>query len=255
MSKTTPRASLLFITHGNGAAPLLHSGRNKLLGGDRWGGPKELHNSVSALHYLRWRTVCIAAVCAIGAGHARADAVPPGTIPATVRFEVAVRVGVGLTFDTSSLSSTSVLAMPVGLDVGARIDGRTFVGAFFKYDLLSSSSNACNGTCTTKTVGVGLEVLWHPLGSRGVDPWFGVGTGYAWTSYTDSAGTSNDTPTSSSSSGWEVVYAQFGFDFALGSVMKLGPYAGFSLTDYVWNVYAPFTSFGVSFGVRLAILP
>jgi hypothetical protein len=251
-----PRASLLSITHGDAAALLLHSGRNKLRGGDRKRGSlKELHNSVSALHHLRWRTVCIV-VCAIAAaGEARADAVPPEAIPATVRFEAAVRIGVGLTFETSSLNSTTIVAMPVGLDVGARINGRTFVGAFFKYGLLSSSSIACNGTCTTKTGGAGVEVLWHPLGSRGVDPWFGVGTGYAWTIYTDSAGTSNDTPTSASSSGWEVVYAQFGFDFALGSVMKLGPYAGFSLTEYVWNVYAPFTSFGVSFGVRLAILP
>lgn len=70
--------------------------------------------------------VCIL-VCA--AGEARADGAPPGPI----RFEASVRTGAGLTFvsvTNSQLPGSTSVDLPVGVDVGLRIDNRWFVGAF-----------------------------------------------------------------------------------------------------------------------------
>lgn len=213
-------------------------------------GRKRRHLAVFVLQCLRWRTMCIAVFAIGAAGEARANGVPPEPTPVPVRFEAALRIGLGLTFDTGYLNSTSFVAMPLGADVGIRIDGRTFVGAFFQYGLFGSRRSAfCNGTCSSNTGEAGVEVLWHPLGNSGMDPWLGLGTGYEWTTFADSPSASG------SSSGWEIICVQFGVDFALGSVMKLGPYASFSVTEYVWNVSSPFASYGVSFGARLVILP
>jgi hypothetical protein len=213
-------------------------------------GRQKRHLAGFLLQCLRWRSVCIAVFAISAAGEARADGAPPEPAPVPVKFEAALRVGLGLTFDTGYLNSTSFVAMPLGGDVGIRIDGGTFVGAFFQYSLFGSRRSAfCNGTCSSNTGEAGVEVLWHPLGNGGMDPWLGLGTGYEWTTFADSVSASG------SSSGWEIFCVQFGVDFALGSVMKVGPYASFSVTEYVWNVSTPFASYGVSFGARLVILP
>jgi hypothetical protein len=102
-------------------------------------------------------------------------------------------------------------------------------------------------------VRVGGEVLIHPLGNAPVDPWFGVGTGFEWLSVSDTPGVTF--------SGFEFFNLQLGIDFALGSVVRLGPYASFSMGQYTSFSPAPMSSTDstthewLTFGVRFVILP
>jgi hypothetical protein len=225
--------------------------------------PRSGNRELGATKRLQHRRVIWIAMCMMGVGgKARADETVPGPTPGSIRFEAALRTGVGLTFVNSSESAvpaSTTVVMPVGVDIGIRINNKTFVGAFFQYDFFGSSpqppGNFCLGTCTSTNGEVGLEVLWHPLGDSKVDPWLGIGTGYEWSTFTDSQGTANDTPTSSAYSGWEVVYAQAGVDFELGTVVKFGPYVGFSVTDYLGTGYFGLTGLHLTLGVRLVILP
>lgn len=199
---------------------------------------------------------------------------PPAAAPTTetasdrfaTKFELALRVGFSLplgaaTSNPQALNSAMNLVdyasftVPVGIDVGVRIGGVVFVGGYFQYGLFGSPSQSfCTVSgCSSTTVRVGGEVLIHPLGNAPVDPWFGVGTGFEWLSV-------SDTP-SVTFSGFEFFNLQLGIDFALGSVVRLGPYASFSMGQYTSFSPAPMSSTDstthewLTFGVRFVILP
>jgi PEGA domain len=218
---------------------------------------------------------------------AAAPASPPPAPPETekasdrfaTKFELAFRVGVSLPLGTAvsgdqspqflngatSLVDYASFLVPIGVDVGVRIGGVVFVGGYFQYGLLGSPNGQfCTGppptntqlSCSSSTVRVGGEILIHPLGNAPVDPWFGVGSGFEWLTLSESTNTVN-----ASFSGFEFFNLQLGIDFALGSVVRLGPYASFSMGSY--TSFSPQPTAGtdsathewLTFGVRFVILP
>jgi hypothetical protein len=161
----------------------------------------------------------------------------PVVNPNATRFEASIRVGFSLPLGNTSgndvaLSDAAKFTIPIGVDIGARIGGVVFVGGYFQYGLFGSpSSSLCSGgaSCSSNTVRLGGEVLFHPLGNARLDPWFGVGTGWEWLNVNASGSGGS---ASAQYSGWEFVNLQVGLDFALGSAVKLGPYATFSIGQY-----------------------
>jgi len=161
-----------------------------------------------------------------------------GVAPATAdelrtSFEAGVRVG--LAFPLGDISQDSALvdsiawSVPLQVDAGARI-GPAFVGGYFSYAFGKAGSKLDGlSSKTASDVRVGFEVLWHFAPGSGVDPWAGVGVGYEWLNFSAPVGTST---VSVSVRGFEFVNAQFGLDFTLGSLFRLGPYVIANLAQY-----------------------
>lgn len=204
----------------------------------------------------------------------QAQGAPPVVKPSgrnATKFEAALRVAFSLPFGTTangdvSLSDAASFTMPVGVDVGVRLGGLVFVGGYFQYGFFGSpGATACSSaSCSANTVMVGVEFLFHPLGNAAVDPWFGIGTGWEWLNFNASGpgGTG-----SAQYSGWDFLNLQVGLDFAIGSVLKLGPYAAFSVGQYSsvsltlnggsasGDVADKALHEWLSFGVRFTVLP
>jgi PEGA domain len=221
-------------------------------------------------------TVASAAAAASGATTA---GTPAAATPASsgergpndTRFEASVRVGFGLPLGSlsegaGSLSDYSSFTIPVMADVGVRLLGHVFLGAYFQYGFAGSTDAGTCGagfSCSPSTLRFGGEVHWHPLGNVSIDPWVGLGSGYERVSI----GVTGASSGTFDVSGWEFVNLQAGLDFAIGSVVKIGPWISFSLGQYGSVSASGGGQFGgaditnkalhewLSGGVRLVILP
>ena len=121
--------------------------------------------------------------------------------------------------------------IPIQVDVGVRINGVVFLGAYFSYGFAGSTDAGTCGTgfsCSPSTLRFGGEIHWHPLGNAPIDPWVGLGSGYEKLSL----GVSGDATGSFDVSGWEFGNLQVGLDFALGPAIKIGPWISFSIGQY-----------------------
>ncbi len=163
--------------------------------------------------------------------------------PNGTHFEASLRIGFGIplgsvldasgsTFTGSTnMSDYSSFTIPVIVDVGVRLSGTVFLGAYFSYGFAGSTDAATCGTgfnCSPSTLRFGGEVHWHPLGSTGTDPWIGVGSGYEKLSI----GVSGDATGTLAFSGWEFANLQLGIDFPLGGFFRVGPWVSFSIGQY-----------------------
>jgi len=192
--------------------------------------------------------------------------------PNATHFEASLRVGFGLPLGSAAgnasgggeqkLSDWSSFTVPIQLDIGVRLGGSWFLGGYFSYGFGGSVDSAiCNNGCTPSTLRIGGQVHWHPLGNVATDPWIGLGSGYEELKVSASDGNGSLT-------GWEFGNLQLGLDFALGSVVKIGPWVSFSIGQY-GTVSAAGTGGGSASvpipnktihewlmgGVRLVILP
>jgi Autotransporter beta-domain/PEGA domain len=191
--------------------------------------------------------------------------------PNATRFEAAIRAGIGiplgdLSARSPSLSDFDSFTIPLMVEIGARIGGHVFLGAYFQYGVGGSTNGDTCGagfSCSPSTLRFGGEVHWHPLGNVPVDPWVGLGSGYE----SLRLGVSGNATGSYSVNGWEFASLQAGVDFALGSAVKIGPWISFSIGQYSsGSVSGSNTTVGADIteksihewlmgGVRLVILP
>jgi len=187
--------------------------------------------------------VAATGVAAAGAAAATSSTPTPAASPASteydpnaLHFEAALRVGFGLPLGSAAgnasgtgeqkLSDWSSFTIPIQLDLGLRLGGSWFLGGYFSYGFGGSVDSAvCTNGCTPSTLRFGGQVHWHPLGNVATDPWIGLGSGYEELRVSASDG-------NGSLSGWEFANLQLGLDFALGSVVKIGPWVSFSIGQY-----------------------
>lgn len=139
------------------------------------------------------------------------------------------------------------LGAMAGVEVGARLSRRVFVGGFFNFGTTSWSGYPCWGTCTDVTRQLGVEAQLHPLEPDQVDLWLGLGTGYQWGLFEDTKGTARDGLALLKYRVWLGLSAQLGVDFPLGA-LRAGLFAGFSVASADPNVVAPLRVLG---GARL----
>ncbi len=127
-------------------------------------------------------------------------------------------------------------AVPFGIAVGYRIAGAVFLGATFTYGPFGTPSSTTLATCATTGTSchssdyrVGFTVQWHPLGSRGLDPYVGIGAGYEWLIVDVSGG---GTDLTAQYNGFTWVDVPLGVDFRLSKDIRLGPYLDFAMGQY-----------------------
>jgi hypothetical protein len=138
----------------------------------------------------------------------------------------------GLTVDT--LGATVGLLFPLWLDMGVRIARRLYVGPYFAVglgttgDAINAGNTYCQ-SCYILDTRLGLNVHYHLRPNAEADPWFGLGSGYEWLQITTMA---RGASSSAGISGWEIVDAQLGVDFAMQPTVRIGPFASFSVAQY-----------------------
>jgi hypothetical protein len=190
--------------------------------------------------------------------------------------ELSLNAGFGLPLgnatggnNSTSMSDAINFAIPFGVQVGYRIAGVVFVGGTFTYGPFGSPSTssipACGQSgvsCHSSFVRAGFSVQWHPLGSRGTDPYLGIGLGYEWLNVSVSE---NGASSTGQYSGFNWADIPVGVDFRLSRAVRLGPFVDFTLGEYrTETVSSPSTisgnispkaiHFWLSFGVRVVFL-
>jgi hypothetical protein len=112
-------------------------------------------------------------------------------------------------------------AIPIDVELGYRFDPHVYAGVYGGYSVISRAY--CEtGDCSDHGFRVGVNVQLHPLGQVPVDPWFGLGFGYEWLSFSQRFPTGND---DRMLQGFEFAILQIGIDFTVSStspVIKLG---------------------------------
>jgi hypothetical protein len=166
-------------------------------------------------------------------------------------------------FDFTGLNDLTRFTVPVGADLGIRIVGVVFVGAYVQY--AKGEANSTHGVSSTSDIRLGAEILVHPLGSVAVDPWFGLGAGYEWFNVSPLA--ADNDYAQAQFQGWELLNLQAGVDFALGPAVTIGPYVAFSIgqfSSFSGDRGATTDAFALTnktvhdwltFGFRLVLLP
>jgi hypothetical protein len=193
-------------------------------------------------------------------------------------FEAGLRVGVAFPFGDSSagkaLSDLVGPSFPFTFELGVRLFGRyelAVVGQYALGSVNTTTSAGCytgSNACSASSGQLGLEFVYHPLGLEAIDPFVGVGAGYEWLPIRATVqGRNYDL----SLGGWNWVQVQAGVEFALGRLIRVGPFTALSVGQYDTVSYTVPTASGplsgsgpvanpavhlwLSIGLRAVVLP
>jgi hypothetical protein len=179
----------------------------------------------------------------------------PSAAAAEAEFEIGGRLGLGIPIGDVAggegevggepLNDSIAVQFPLILDVGARINGRIFVGGYLGFGLGVPGNDVadwCDETddeagveasCVAYVLRLGAQAHYHFQDRGRADPWVGAGIGYEWAGYGMSAESgSQDVDLSFTAHGLEFVNLQGGVDFALSELLTIGPFATFTLGRY-----------------------
>jgi len=175
-----------------------------------------------------------------------------------------MNLGAGLVVPiTFSSQDPAALAasIPLRVEIGLRVDERTFLGFLAEYVPASDLKCCCAadpGFCSASTGRIGLELQYHIGDIRKIHPWVGVAGGlellHIYASG-DFGFTSGDQTSTSNSQGW-FGELQLGLDIPIGQTFRFGPWLQFSLGS-LGGDFSTYSSIrgrvggGVRFGVVL----
>jgi hypothetical protein len=164
-------------------------------------------------------------------------------------FELGARLGYGI--PTGELTEYVDLSygisemVPLQLDLGYRVSPAFSIGGYVMYGVGfagDSISRVCHqyddhpgfrASCTAHDVRLGIQVQYHFLPKKTLDPWLGAGLGYEWLEWgTDLSGGGMRTETSVTARGFEIINLQGGLDFKVAPGLALGPFLSFSIGQY-----------------------
>jgi len=83
------------------------------------------------------------------------------------------------------------------------------------------------GACSIASASFGLQLNYHAMPGRRVDPWVGIGVGFESLVLKQ-----NQSDNQRSLRGWEMLKAQVGLDFVLSNSFAAGPFGALSLGQY-----------------------
>lgn len=173
-------------------------------------------------------------------------------LPRSTRgLEVAFRGSYAVPFGSSSegtgIRDLIVGLVPVQADLGYRFDAHWFVGVFGAAGIgvkgeecrddgdtapaAEGEAPAVGTKCDApNNFRIGLLAVLHLLPTTAdVSPWVGLGAGYEWLNISETLGRRTFVQTFS---GFELLNVQAGVDFAVGSRLRVGPFAQLSLGRY-----------------------
>jgi Outer membrane protein beta-barrel domain len=188
----------------------------------------------------KWWTVGVLAGLAVCATTQRAEA---------DGFELGARTGYGIPLgkiDGDSDMSDGIKGMiPLQLDVGYRLNRAFSLGGYVMYGVGfvgDQTSQACeraravpgvSASCSARDLRLGLQVQYHFLPGKDLDPWLGAGFGYEWLTFAfDISGGGQQQDVSSTGKGFEFINLQGGLDFKVAPGLALGPYLSLSVAQY-----------------------
>ena len=178
-----------------------------------------------------------------------------------VRFEMNLGAGlvVPITFSRQDPAALAA-SLPLRLEVGLRIDDRSFLGLLGEYVPASDLQCCCAadpGFCSASTGRIGLELQYHIGDVTKVHPWVGVAGGlellHVYASG-DLTGSGNYETNTSNSQGW-FGELQLGLDVPIGQTFKFGPWIQFTLGS-LGGDFSTYSSIRgrVGGGVRLGVV-
>jgi hypothetical protein len=196
----------------------------------------------------------------------QADTAPPPTADANLDtgasaagersarsgFETGLRVGIGLPLGKAGqnaanaereLSDLTPWRAPLWVDLGYRLSDTTTLGAYAQIGI-GGSGDDCAGTCNWSDLRVGAQGQWRLAPGASVDPWLGVGVGYAWLTFRtleirrvpdpEEPAEMIDVPVRTAEQlGGPELLLQGGVDFQVEDSLSIGPYASATVGSYL----------------------
>jgi hypothetical protein len=182
---------------------------------------------------------------------------PAASEAASSGVSFGVRIGYGLPMGRMGADSTGDLGnlsdgirgmVPLSIDVGYRPEPRLYVGALFQYAfaLLNKDQRVDCSNCSAQDLVVAVNVRYHPLPGRQLDPWVGVGLGYEVLTVSASATFPNPMHLDSldpeppftrlertaSFRGIQYLIAQLGCDILASPKVSMGPFLSLTVGEY-----------------------
>jgi hypothetical protein len=136
----------------------------------------------------------------------------------------------------TDLSSYAAGMVPLWADLGYRVNPHWYVGGYFQLGIVNTSGDYCkrnagSGDCSSSGTDIRFGALARYTFKPGakIAPWFGVSTGYEFTSLSI---TVKDNTADSTAKGWEFIGLHFGADFRPDPSVTLGPVLMASFGQY-----------------------
>lgn len=144
--------------------------------------------------------------------------------------------------ETRNLGSLTPWRTPIWLDLSYRLNASTSLGAYVQFGF-GGTGDACDGECTFADLHLGAQGTYRLAPGSDLDPWLSVGVGYESLTFRTLriltleegavAQPSQAELRLSERVGGPELVLQGGLDFAVGSALKVGPYAYGTLGLYV----------------------
>ncbi len=180
------------------------------------------------------------------------------------RFTVGLRLGFAMAAGTAFADPASGhgyrLAdgfrsqIPIQLEGAYRLNERIALGAYASYGFdsvgheVKAVCDAVPASCSARTIRAGVQGFYRlPEVRPGMSPWFGLGVGWEWSSYSGSGLTETF-------GGPEIAILQAGADWRVGRNATLGPWLQAAIGWYSsieQSAPAPYGSTSVDFDARI----
>ena len=166
------------------------------------------------------------AVAALLAFPIAATAAPTGP---EIALRTAYAVPLGEVVSDLGIRDVTSGGIPVWIDVGYRFKPKLYAGLYGSYGFLFAGTCGAGNDCSQHDVRVGGDLQFHLTPDARFDPWFGIGIGYEWLTYSEVRSTAGQEATVR---GLESLMLQGGVHAAVAPGLRLGPFAAVSLGTY-----------------------
>ncbi len=123
--------------------------------------------------------------------------------------------------------------VPLWVDAGWRVNPNLFLGAFVAYGIgLEKDRPRTSG----RDIRFGIQAQVNTSLEKRVALWAGLGVGYEFLDVTSSGMTAY---------GWEFLHAQAGMDISTGTPIRVGPFAAFTVGEFMRETFSGGPSFAL----------
>ena len=172
---------------------------------------------------VRWILAAAAVLCLARPGPARGGEQSGLTLGARAGYGIPL----GDAMSGVSLGDLVSGQVPLQLEAGWRLDPSWRLGLYARYGFASIAGASCpaGASCSGQNLGLGAEAV-YAFGADRIRPWVGAGLGVEWQ-------TAKVAGNELRLFGLELLNLQAGVDFRPSAPVGIGPFASFSLGQYL----------------------